>query len=334
MPMTATILAVGTNDALLLMLMIVGPLMAAYGVLQLVSDLRRTNKKKISDRLKPRARAGPSVAVTMDDLRKQAPKAEGKFAQAVNTLQMVGRLQTILEQANVNYSAPQLLVNLTLVAVVLCAVLLGIGLPIYVAAPSGLAAYILPLFVLFYRRKRRLNKMVLQLPDVFELLSQALRAGHSLASGMQLVARELPEPAGTEFGRVFHEHNLGLKLEDALQNLANRMDILDVRFFVTAVLIQRQTGGDLAEVLDKISGVIRDRIKLFGTVQALTAEGRLSGYILLALPVVVFLAMLKINYDYAAVLLYHPTGQMLAMTAAVMMIAGWVMIKWIVNIKV
>ncbi len=334
MIMTATLLAAGTNDALLLILMIVGPLMAVYGVLQLVSDLRGAGKKKISDRLKTRAKAGSSVAVTMEDLRKQAPKAEGKLAQAVNTIQMVTRLQTILEQANVNYSAPQLLINLTLAGIVICAVILAFGLPLYVAAPSGLVAYILPLFLLFYRRKRRMQKMVLQLPDVFELLSQALRAGHSLASGMQLVARELPEPAGTEFGRVFHEHNLGLKLEDALQNFANRMDILDVRFFVTAVLIQRQTGGDLAEVLDKISSVIRDRIKLFGTVQALTAEGRLSGYILLALPVVVFLAMLKINYDYAAVLLVHPTGQMLAMTAAVMMIAGWVMIKWIVNIKV
>ncbi len=111
-------------------------------------------------------------------------------------------------------------------------------------------------------------------------------------------------------------------------------DVLDVRFFVTAVLIQRQTGGDLAEVLDKISGVIRDRIKLAGTVKALTAEGRLSGYVLLALPFLVFAAMLKINYAYAQLLWSHPTGQMLAMFAIVSMIMGWVMIKKIVNIKV
>jgi len=171
-----------------------------------------------------------------------------------------------------------------------------------------------------------LNKLVLQLPDVFELLGQALRAGHSLASGMQVVANELPDPAGTEFGRVFHEQNLGLKIEDALTNLANRMDVLDVRFFVTAVLIQRQTGGDLAEVLDKISGVIRDRIKLYGTVKALTAEGRLSGYVLLALPFLVFAAMLKINYEYAELLWVHPTGQMMSTFAVVSMLMGWVMI--------
>jgi tight adherence protein B len=179
-----------------------------------------------------------------------------------------------------------------------------------------------------------MNKLVEQLPDVFELLSQALRAGHSLASGMQLIAKELPEPAGTEFGRVFHEQNLGLKIEDALTNLADRTDVLDVRFFVTAVLIQRQTGGDLAEVLDKIGTVIRDRIKLFGTVQALTAEGRLSGYVLLALPFVVFFAMLQVNRGYAELLLYNPLGKMMLTCAGVMQIMGWLMIKKIVNIKV
>jgi tight adherence protein B len=166
------------------------------------------------------------------------------------------------------------------------------------------------------------------------LLSQALRAGHSLASGMQLVATEKSDPAGTEFGRVFQEQNLGLTIEEALKNLAERMDVLDVRFFVTAVLIQRQTGGDLAEVLDKIGSIIRDRIKLHGTVKALTAEGRLSGYVLLALPVVVFVAMLRVNPDYAMVLLENPQGQMMLTTAIVMQLMGWAMIKKIINIKV
>jgi tight adherence protein B len=197
-----------------------------------------------------------------------------------------------------------------------------------------LAVYVLPIMYLVYRRRKRLNKLVKQLPDVFELLSQALRAGHSLASGVQVIANELPDPAGTAFARVFHEQNLGLRIEDALTNLAERMDVLDVRFFVTAVLIQRQTGGHLAEVLEKISDVIRDRTKLHGTVQALTAEGRLSGYVLLALPFAVFLAMLKINYEYAQLLWAHPTGQMMSMFAIVSMIMGWVMIKKIVNIKV
>ncbi|MBN2447221.1 MAG: type II secretion system F family protein, partial [Phycisphaerae bacterium] len=141
-------------------------------------------------------------------------------------------------------------------------------------------------------------------------------------------------PAGTEFGRVFHEQNLGLKVEDALRNLAERTNVLDVRFFVTAVLIQRQTGGDLAEVLDKIGSVIRDRIKLFGTVQALTAEGRLSGYVLMGLPPLVFCAMLYLNADYVMTLLTDPRGKMMLTGAIVMQLMGWMMIKKIVNIKV
>lgn len=333
---TADLIAMGGNDALLMALLVAGPLMAVYGIVQVVADLRTAPKKKIVDRLKGRTggKAADAQRISFEDLRKQTPKAEGAFGEALSRMRMTERLQTILEQANVQWSAPKLLLNLTLIASLLLAAMTLAGLPLLAGLGAALAVFVLPILYLIQRRRKRMNKMVQQLPDVFELLSQALRAGHSLASGMQLIANEMPEPAGTEFGRVFHEQNLGLKIEDALQNLAGRMDILDVRFFVTAVLIQRQTGGDLAEVLDKISDVIRDRIKLHGTVQALTAEGRLSGYVLLALPILVYLAMLKINYDYAMVLATHPTGQMMAMFAAVMMIMGWVMIKKIINIKV
>ncbi len=327
-------LAIGSGDALLWVLLVAGPGMAIYGAMQLVNDLRKTDKRKIADRLKSRGGGSSPARATLEELRKTGPKLEGMFAAAMARYSFMVRLQSMLDQANLTWSAYSLLTNMTLVACVLLAIVLLAGLPIYVGLGVAVMVYLLPVLYLMHVRRARLKKLVLQLPDVFELLSQALRAGHSLASGMQLIARELPDPAGTEFGRVFHEQNLGLKIEDALKNLADRMDVLDVRFFVTAVLIQRQTGGDLAEVLDKISSVIRDRIKLHGTVQALTAEGRLSGYVLLALPILVYLAMLKINYDYAMMLVYHPTGQMMAMAAIIMMIMGWVMIKKIININV
>jgi len=179
-----------------------------------------------------------------------------------------------------------------------------------------------------------MKKLTGQLPDVFELMSQALRAGHSLASAIQLVHEQMPDPISTEFGRVFHEQNLGIKIEDSLLAMADRVDSLDVRFFVTAVLIQRQTGGDLAEVLDKIGGVIRQRIELFGMVQGLTAEGRLSGWILFALPMVVFAAVLWVNPSYADQLLSDSRGKMMLVGAAGMQLMGLAMIRWIVNIKV
>lgn len=329
-------LAVVGGDALLLALLVIGPLIAFYGVYQLVADLKAAPKKKIERRLRGRPLGGAAVVqkVTAEDLRRHGPQAVGALANWLSRFSATERLQTILEQANINWNASQLLVNLTLISSILLAIMLVVKLPILVALGVAACVYIFPILYLGMKRKKRVTRFVSQLPDVFELLSQALRAGHSLASGMQVVSNEMPDPAGTEFGRVFQEQNLGLKVEDALLNLANRMDVLDVRFFVTAVLIQRQTGGDLAEVLDKISHVIRDRIKLHLTVLALTAEGRLSGGVLLALPVVVFCAMLKINIDYAMMLVNHPTGQMMATFAVVSMIMGWVMIKKIINIKV
>jgi tight adherence protein B len=329
------LLALG-GDVLLLALLVAGPLMAFYGVYQLVADLRSAPKKKVIGRLKGRYGGGAEAGhkVNWNELRKEAPKAAGALGATFARMRFTARLQTTLEQANVNLSASHLLVNLTLVASILLALLVVLQLPILAGLGAVVAVYVLPILYLAWRRKKRINRLVLQLPDVFELLSQALRAGHSLASSVQVVADELPEPAGTEFGRVFHEQNLGLRIEDALANFAERMDVLDVRLFVTAVLIQRQTGGDLAEVLDKISTLIRDRIKLQGTVKALTAEGRLSGGVLLALPFVVFAAMLKVNYEYAELLWSHPTGQMMSMFAIVSMIMGWVMIKKIVNIKI
>ncbi|MFN0136241.1 MAG: type II secretion system F family protein [Phycisphaerae bacterium] len=331
-----TLLLAAGSDMLLVVLMIVGPLIALYGVMQLVGDLKQAPKKKIADRLKGRGRVVETAAgnVSAEQLRKTGPKIEGALAEALLKFSFTGRLQQTLDQANLTISASQFLINQTIAACVIAAVMLVLGVPLLGAAGAVAAVYMLPVFYLVRKRHKRVLKFVDQLPNVFELLGQALRAGHSLASGMQVVAAELPEPAGTEFGRVFQEQNLGLKIEDALLNLADRMDVLDVRFFVTAVLIQRQTGGDLAEVLDKISSVIRDRIKLHQTVMALTAEGRLSGYVLLALPVLVYGAMLRINYDYAMLMVIHPTGQMMGTFAVVSMIMGWVMIKKIVNIKV
>jgi tight adherence protein B len=337
-PLLAFIAQVSFNleTILLFALPLIGSVVLAYGVTQVVGDLRKSEKKHLLNRLRGGAqrRNGGSQAFDPSQFRRQAEQAGGMMGNFFANLSFTAKLQTVLDQADVRKSASKVLVNLTAVAIVLVAGMQLVGLSILVSLGVGALAFVLPILYLYRKRKKRLNKLVEQLPDVFELLSQALRAGHSLASGMQLISTQVPEPAGTEFARVFHEQNLGLKIEDALKNLAERTDMLDVRFFVTAVLIQRQTGGDLAEVLDKIGGVIRDRIKLFGTVQALTAEGRLSGYVLLALPPLVFGVMMFINREYALMLIDDPRGRMMLTTAGTMQLMGWAMIKKIVNIKV
>lgn len=335
--MNATTLAMSAlNNVLLIVLPMAGSILLAYGVFNVAVDLRRNDKQRIRDRLRgegPRRRERDD-GLTFDDFRRHTAEARGILARSLSKLSFTASFQRTLEQANVHWSAAQTLVNLTAIAAVLLAVLLLFRLSPLVAGGAAVAVFVLPILYFYRRRKKRLDKLIMQLPDVFELFSQALRAGHSLASAMQLVSKEVPEPAGTEFARVFHEQNLGLKVEDALRNMADRVDVLDVRLFVTAVLIQRQVGGDLAEVLDKIGRLIRGRLELYGTVKVLTAEGRLSGYVLLALPALVLLAIMYLNYPYAEVLFTDPTGRMLLTVAVVMQLMGWAMIKKIVNIKV
>src|SRR6185503_14520005 len=149
-----------------------------------------------------------------------------------------------------------------------------------------------------------------------ELIGRALRAGHSLASGFKLVADEMDAPISTEFERCYEAQNLGVSLEDAIEEMTNRVPNLDLRFFATAVILQRTTGGDLAEILDKIGYIIRERFRIWGQVQALTGEGRLSGIVLLALPPVLFLAVYNLNPKYASKLFTDPMGQQMLLWAA------------------
>jgi tight adherence protein B len=337
--MTTALLALQAGSivqtAMLIVLPLLGSVLLAYGVFHVTVDLRSGDRKRVANRLKGAgARDRGRDGLDLESFRKQTAEATGALAHAFTKLSFTTRFQRTLEQANVNWSAAQTLVNLTALASMLLAVLLVLRIAPLVAVGAALGTYVLPILYLTRRRNKRLKKLTGQLPDVFELLGQALRAGNSLATAMQVVAKELPDPAGTEFGRVFHEQNLGLKIEDALKNMADRTGVLDVRFFVTAVLIQRQVGGDLAEVLDKIGAVIRERLQLFGTVQALTAEGRLSGYVLLGLPVLIFVILMYVNPEYMSLLYTDPTGKTVLTVAIVMQLMGWALIKKIVNIKV
>lgn len=198
----------------------------------------------------------------------------------------------------------------------------------------AVAAGILPLFWLLMRRRKRLKLFGAQLSDALELIARALRAGHSLAAGFNLVASEMSDPIAKEFGRVFEEQNLGVQLEDALDSLTDRIPNLDLKFFATAIVLQRQTGGDLAEILDKISRLIRERFALYGQVQALTGEGRLSGVVLLALPPVLFVVVWRLNPDYVMPLFTDPLGQKMLAGGVIMQLLGALCIRKIVNIKV
>ena len=225
----------------------------------------------------------------------------------------------------------------------ICGGLAGLGVVSAVVIPQipmlaapflavGLA--VTPLGYAWWKRRKRLRKFGAQLPDALDLIARALRSGHSLAAGFHLVGEEMSEPAGEEFTRVYEEQNLGIPLEEALEGMAERVPNLDLRFFATAVVIQRQSGGDLAEILDKIGHLIRERFKIWGQVQALTGEGRLSGIVLLALPPVLFITMYRLNPGYVMMLFEDPMGKQMLAAALVLQAIGAIVIKKIITIRV
>ena len=204
--------------------------------------------------------------------------------------------------------------------------------PLYPVA--GLLAGSLPLGWLLLRRRSRFKKFARQLPDSLELIARALRSGHSLASGLGVVVQEMPAPVATEFEMAYEEQNLGVPIEQALKSMLKRMPNLDLKFFVTAVAIQRQSGGDLAEILDKIGYIVRERFKIMGQVQALTGEGRISGVVLMALPIALFFAVYYLNTEYVMLLFTEELGRKMIAVAAVLQVLGAVTIKKIVAIKI
>lgn len=199
---------------------------------------------------------------------------------------------------------------------------------------AGLMAAPLPLLYVRWQRNKRMDQFGRQLPAAMDLMSQALRAGQSLPAAIQLVGTQVAEPLGPEFHHAFEQQNLGVAITDTLRDMTERIPNLDLQFFATAVILQRQTGGDLAEILDKISHLTRERYQIKGQIQALTGEGRMSGIVLLGLPPVLFLVMMKLNYEYCMTLFVHPTGQMMLGGAILMQLLGAYAIKHIIDIKV
>lgn len=199
---------------------------------------------------------------------------------------------------------------------------------------AGLMVIPLPLLFVRWKRNKRMDQFGRQLPAAMDLMGQALRAGQSLPSAIQLVGTQVAEPLGPEFHYAFEQQNLGVSITDTLRDMTARVPNLDLQFFATAVILQRQTGGDLAEILEKISHLTRERYQIKGQIQALTGEGRMSGIVLLGLPPVLFLVMLKLNYEYVMALFEHPVGQMMLAGAIVMQFIGAYAIKKIIDIKV
>jgi tight adherence protein B len=248
--------------------------------------------------------------------------------------QVGGTLSRIIEQSGVSTTAGTVAVmsvGMGIAGALLCNVFVKQAIAIPIAAAAGFAA---PTAFLLHRRGARLRKFEEQFPEALDLLSRAIRAGHAFQTAMGMVADELQEPVGPEFKKTFDQQNFGLPLRDALNELSQRVALLDVRFFVTAVLIQRDTGGNLAEVLDNLAHVVRERFKIMRQVRVHTAHGRFTGYVLLALPAALAVALQMENPEAMALLFKEHMGQMMLLAAIVMQTIGFFWIRKIIKIEV
>ena len=309
-----------------LVLLALCAIVAVWGATQLLSVLR-TKDEEIERRLGLGAvgnALATDSALLRPEERKQWLGQSEALAKLAKRLDLISPGQTL---------AMFFMVSLLAALVVggLVSWVLGIfPYGLLAAFGAGMVPYLR--FKFAYNKRRKI--LADQLIEALDFLSRVLRAGHSLASGLNMIGEELPEPIAAEFRRCYEQHNLGLSLEAALTDMAKRVDLDDFAFFVTSVSIQRQTGGDLAEILDNINAMIRSRIRLAQHVQALTAEGRATGYVLTGLPILIFVLMLVMNPDYGGELLRRNEGRLMLLGAIMLQVLGLLVIRKIVNVRV
>jgi tight adherence protein B len=243
-------------------------------------------------------------------------------------------LANLIEQSGVDTN-PGAVVTMSLVAsVTLAVVAFFFSHRVLAALVAALVGVALPVLWLKIKRGRRLRAFEEQFPEALDLLSRAIRAGHAFQTSMGMIAEELPAPVGVEFKKSFEQQNFGLPLKEALDGLAERIPLMDVKFFITAVQIQRETGGNLAEILDNLANVVRERFKILRQVRVHTAHGRFTGYVLLGLPAFLAVALMFINPEHMRTLFTAKLGQMLVMGAIVMQSIGFVWIQKVIKIEV
>ena len=244
------------------------------------------------------------------------------------------RLARLIEQAGVR-TTPSAVIMMSLVAGAAVGFVTRVFVAQSLAAPvAALFAACMPCVWLMNRKSKRMKRFEEQFPEALDMLSRAIRAGHAFQTAMGMVADELPDPVGPEFKKTFDQQNYGLPLKDALNELSDRLKSLDVRFFVTAVLIQRETGGNLAEILDNLAHVVRERFKILRQVRVHTAHGRFTGYVLLSLPAALAVALSFINPEHMNLLFRERMGQTMLLGAMVMQVIGFVWIRQVIKIEV
>jgi tight adherence protein B len=306
--------------------------LGAYLLATQGSEKRRARlQKRLAEALMTSANSGDTeVRLAREELMSEIPFINRAMLQ----LGFASRLKRIIEQADLNITVTRLLM-FSLLAGILGALAVSMLTPAWVLAlVAGVVAASLPFLHVVWKRSKRLREFLMLLPDTLDLMSRALQAGHAFAESLHMVSTEMPEPIATEFRKTYEEQNLGLSLKFALENLSTRIPLLDLRLCITAIMIQRETGGNLAEVLEKVAYTIRERFRILEDLRTLTTSSRMSAWILCGLPVFIALAVTIMNPDYMSVLWYDPRGHKLLAVAIALQITGMLVIRKILRIKI
>lgn len=273
---------------------------------QIAADLFLRDRARISDRvdmefIKKKAAKSKKASLFKNLEQMDAAAREGDDQQT-----LARRFEAMIEQSGMDLTATRLLTISAAVGGVLGVMAFAARGGLIETAIAALLGFIAPIFYVKRQRDARMEKLRSQLPEAFDLMARMVRAGQSLSQALLGVAQEFPQPISTEFAYCYEQQNMGLPAEAAFRDLTRRSSVIELKIFVLAVLVQRQTGGNLAELLSKLAGVVRERYQIRGTISALTAEGRMQGWILAAMPPAMLLILMIMNFNYAVILFEHP----------------------------
>jgi len=318
------------STTILYVLLFIGILLFVEGAFYLIAGFRDGPEKRINRRLKLAAGTTDRRAV----LRKMRRESQGLLSDAIN--QAVPRLDRLILQSGAEISTSRLAIIMVGLTVLIFSfvTLITFVSPWKVFIPAVLIGFGLPLLVLYVRRRRRLNKFVEQLPQAIDILRASLKAGHPVATACSLVASEMPDPIGSEFGLLTDETTYGMDFEEALYNLANRIPKQDVEFFIVSLTVARSTGGNLAEILGNLAQVLRDRTRMFAKIKAVSAEGRWSGMIMGLIPFWVTGMLVTFSPDYLASVKDDPIFWPAMTVAGVLLMIGHIIIYKLVRFRV
>lgn len=292
---------------------------------------RKRLQRRLSEALLTSAHTeDPEVVLARNELMSEIPWINRSLVRLGAAL----HLKRMLDQADLHIT-PSRLIMFSAMAGFMGGLATSVVTEIYPLWFVGaLAAASLPFAHVWWKRKKRFDAFLEHLPDALDLMSRGLMAGHAFAEALQMVSAEMPDPVATEFRKTYEEQNLGLSLKLALENLAERMPLLDLRMCITAVLIQRETGGNLAEILEKVAYTIRERFRIMGDLKTLTTSSRMSAWLLCALPIFVAIAVTVMNPDYMSVLWKDPRGHWLIAAAMIMQVTGMLIVRKILQIRI